>query len=537
MRALTLSLLSFIFFLPCYSQSLSKLGSTSISIALHRAQAGDTILLEIWNDLIGDGLSPSEKSGFFHKSFEAPLIDGKTQFNLKAVSKHAYFDLQLKNVRRDKPGGSGRRYLMSSYLIESGDEIKIVFDSTSFRHGNYINLSIVQSARFFGKGSLKLKCKYLIDSTESAVTNIMANSSKPNRPASDSLKIHEQIQYWVKRNRDFIFRINSQLQVLEPFRKYLPVTIFNILKGNIIGTAQNTYRYFKGAYDFPDGWLQQTLKKSSMPNVMRLEAKNALRTLYRDSISNLQNWAISPAGRLFSATYISMLLSKEKADVALLYPETNIYERIKKRYSGHLRDRILTWYISGRRDDPAQQDADLQNALSIVKDPTCLEELNRIKKSTNVGAKAFNFSLKNIKNKSITLDELRGKVVFVDFWYTGCGFCANYYDSVLSKIEEHYKLNNNIVFVSVSIDKDIVAWIKSISKGGYTSSNNNVINLYTNGLGSAHPIITHYNIPSYPHLLLIDKQGRIANNSQEQLRAKDSDYGALIKRIDDLLKK
>lgn len=525
------------YFFPCHSQVLSKHGNTSISIYLHDSQPGDTIILDVWNDLIGDGLSPSEKIGFLHKSFRLPLIKGLTKFSLASISKHAYFDLRIKySDKIEKESKKAIHRLFTSFLIESGDNLKINIDSINSKHSNYVTESIVQSASFEGKGFAKLLCKYLTDSTSAAVGHSQALAIPKSLTVPDSLRILERTRYWAKRNRDFIFRINSQLHVLESFRKELSATAYNILKGNIIGSIQNTYRVIRGDYEDPEGWFLRT-RQLRLSEEKKSEAKAATRILYRDSISELPAWSISNEGKIFSASYVSMILAKVRADVVMLYPETTVYERIKAGYSGALRDRILTWYIARRRDNPDQLDADLQNTLSFVKDPACLKELIRIKNSTNVGAKAFYFSLKNEKNRIVSFDNLRGKIVFMDFWFTGCAACSEYYSGTLSKVEDHYKSDTNVVFVSISVDIDKNKWINAVNKGLYTSPDKpNILNLYTNGQGSTDPVISNYNVVSYPHLLLIDKQGRIAdNNSISGLRG--ANYQTIIKKIDELLLK
>ena len=119
------------------------------------------------------------------------------------------------------------------------------------------------------------------------------------------------------------------------------------------------------------------------------------------------------------------------------------------------------------------------------------------------------------------LEDFKGKLVFVDFWYTGCGGCAGYFRTTLSKAEEHFSGNDNIVFVTISADTGKSLWLKGVKTGKYVSDKS--INLFTEGKGDKHPAIAHYNFNSFPSLMLIDKKGRILEFNSEALAKRDPD--------------
>ncbi|SDF26627.1 Thiol-disulfide isomerase or thioredoxin [Mucilaginibacter pineti] len=144
----------------------------------------------------------------------------------------------------------------------------------------------------------------------------------------------------------------------------------------------------------------------------------------------------------------------------------------------------------------------LQNAspyITTAKGKALLRELVR----TTVGQKAFNFNLTDVNGSNIKLSDFKGKVVFVDFWYTGCENCRSYYDSVLSKVEEKYKSRPDIVFITISIDKNKDFWVKSLQGGHYTSKT--AINLRTNGKGMDDDAIRFYDVQTFPRPLIIDR--------------------------------
>lgn len=71
--------------------------------------------------------------------------------------------------------------------------------------------------------------------------------------------------------------------------------------------------------------------------------------------------------------------------------------------------------------------------------------------SAGVGDNAPSFILKDLKGNTVTLDSLKGKVVFLDFWASWCGPCKE----ELPELEALYKKYSKEGFevVGVSVDK------------------------------------------------------------------------------------
>jgi thiol-disulfide isomerase/thioredoxin len=116
------------------------------------------------------------------------------------------------------------------------------------------------------------------------------------------------------------------------------------------------------------------------------------------------------------------------------------------------------------------------------------------------------FVLKSESGNMLSLDSLKGKVVFLDFWFTGCTGCVQMSAS-LKEVEKQFKGNPHVVFLSISIDKNRDQWINSIKKAKYTTGSS--INLFTGGSGGEHTVIKDYNIRSFPAIFLIDSTGKL----------------------------
>ena len=117
------------------------------------------------------------------------------------------------------------------------------------------------------------------------------------------------------------------------------------------------------------------------------------------------------------------------------------------------------------------------------------------------GSAAMAFTLEDNHGKTVTMDDFKGKLVYVDIWATWCAPCKAELP-FLKKTEEKFA-DKNIVFVSVTIDKekDKQKWMDMIEKeklGG--------VQLF-GGEGGAFQ--KFYNATSIPRFLLIDANGKI----------------------------
>jgi cytochrome oxidase Cu insertion factor (SCO1/SenC/PrrC family) len=137
-------------------------------------------------------------------------------------------------------------------------------------------------------------------------------------------------------------------------------------------------------------------------------------------------------------------------------------------------------------------------------------------------------TLEDGKRKKVSLSDCKGKVLVLDFWFTGCINCMNFYRSSLSKAEEYYKRDTNVVFMSVNVDRDRAMWLKSLANGRYASKRS--VNLFTEGLGAGHPLIKLYRVSSYPQVIIISKKGKPLSRPQELTKP-----GELIKSIKEAL--
>ncbi len=138
-----------------------------------------------------------------------------------------------------------------------------------------------------------------------------------------------------------------------------------------------------------------------------------------------------------------------------------------------------------------------KNHIAIIKES--IESLKKL----DVGQPSAKFNYENYAGGTTSLDDLKGKYVYIDVWATRCGPCISQIP-FLQKVEKQYH-GKNIHFVSISVDKqqDKEKWRKMIANkklGG--------IQLITNNDFST-PFISSYKITGIPRFILLDPEGNI----------------------------
>ncbi len=111
----------------------------------------------------------------------------------------------------------------------------------------------------------------------------------------------------------------------------------------------------------------------------------------------------------------------------------------------------------------------------------------------------------NYKGGTTSLEDLKGKYVYIDVWATWCGPCIREIPA-LKEVEKQYH-DKNIEFVSISIDKssDKDKWRSMIEEkelGG--------IQLFAENEWKS-KFVTEYQIQGIPRFILIDPKGDIVN--------------------------
>jgi len=113
----------------------------------------------------------------------------------------------------------------------------------------------------------------------------------------------------------------------------------------------------------------------------------------------------------------------------------------------------------------------------------------------------------NIDGSKTSLEDLKGKYVYVDVWATWCGPCKAEIPSLKALEKEFHK--ENIEFVSISVDKaaDREKWVAMVNDKELKG-----VQLFADKSWSS-DFVQGYLIKGIPRFILIDPQGKIVNSN------------------------
>jgi thiol-disulfide isomerase/thioredoxin len=203
----------------------------------------------------------------------------------------------------------------------------------------------------------------------------------------------------------------------------------------------------------------------------------------------------------------------------------------------------LIKYSSNKID--AQKISDWTKASSLVSSMSKIDDKNELKKYSpeiaairtvqyrdavrqrldgllkfGKGDPAIDFTAIDLNGKPVNLVNLKGKVIYLDLWATWCGPCLQEMP-FFEKLKQKYKDNNDIAFVSLSIDDDTALWEKSVS------------NRKADGLQwlISRNKLLDYDVVGIPRTIIIDKSFKVVNLNAPVPSSKETE-----KMIEEILK-
>ncbi|MDR2270458.1 MAG: TlpA family protein disulfide reductase [Sphingobacterium sp.] len=131
-----------------------------------------------------------------------------------------------------------------------------------------------------------------------------------------------------------------------------------------------------------------------------------------------------------------------------------------------------------------------------------IKEYAYIQNNLKVGKPFYDFALPDTNGMLHRLRDFKGKVVVLDFWFTGCSGCKTIVP-LLEQVEEDF-FKDSVQFISINVD-DKRSWLLGIGK--YSSKHS--LQLYTESQRFDHPIIKFGMVAAYPTFIVLDKNGNI----------------------------
>jgi thiol-disulfide isomerase/thioredoxin len=150
-------------------------------------------------------------------------------------------------------------------------------------------------------------------------------------------------------------------------------------------------------------------------------------------------------------------------------------------------------YVTGTYTDVAAFTQRIVLATGVISPDTNVPE--REKKIAE-----YEFQILTMDGESFDFRDLKGKVVFLNFWASWCAPCIAEMPGI-QDIYEDYKDLNDIAFVMITLDREPEKAAKFIAKKDYSFP------VYKPDMTEGIPAM--YNAPSIPTTFVLNKNGRV----------------------------
>lgn len=291
------------------------------------------------------------------------------------------------------------------------------------------------------------------------------------------------------------------------------------LKEYLLNELKAQYWHLIFAYPVIRGNADQKSKRlTSVPDVVTagfnkemLTTKDALKS---KALRNLiLNWVTYENSRNNNfEKYTNLLLGvNDKVEFALEHLDGLVadyaLDQILKSHQGYLSNSLAQNIISQINSEEIR-DAFTGEFLDEV---FAMNEKKDAEQKAKDTAKPslYDHEFVDLKGKKFTLEQYKGKIIYLDFWASWCGPCRAQFP-YSKKLHEQLpnKLKKKIVFLYISIDDTQEKWKNGIESLGLEKYENG----YTEGAWGS-PILQQLGVRSIPRYLILDKEGKVIDGN------------------------
>lgn len=457
--------LVFSYYQPCFAEVLDGVKNTTIFVKIVDKDLNEKKIPRINLEISSYPFGGVEYSMGKDLTFQQEAVKEGNTFDIASASDILYMYISYDGKRI--PGGLFYR-IDNIYILKAGSKLTVLLDK--------------HDIKFSGEGA--------------TIPNVQSQIIKHSYRTSESdlklLNDKEYFHYFQKLDKSRDSALQLQLKVIEENKSVLGERYVKLLTANCYG-----YRYYSQLRGYNFHLIQDKMFFKAFKAYYNEKIKKLILPEFTNNISD--------ASPMFANYLIEELNVVERIgheEYGPMLPDTcikNILQKINTTYNGILKDKLLTLFALRIRGNENAEPffAEILSNVNSKKYNDLL--ISKIKVRQN-GIPFKDFSLEDERGMRYTLDSFKNKIIVLDFWFTGCENCV-ILNEAMKPIMKYFSNNNQIRFVSVSIDKSKNQWRKSLERGDYTHHES--LNLYTNGKGAEHSLINYYNVTSYPTVFII----------------------------------
>lgn len=258
--------------------------------------------------------------------------------------------------------------------------------------------------------------------------------------------------------------------------------------------------------DYPDHPLQKRLKNilAKCVTINYMERSQAIDST-TEAICNelMKDNTVYPADamQLWSA-YQNRLITQyyQSNDTDLLISIESTARLFVSMYPDYSKKEILLQEYASRMEyGNPKLAASLYAECTNSKDPFIQKQSTGYLTRTAAMGKPIRIQFTDINGKKVDTDELKGKVILINFWTTRCGPCVDEIGRLLDIYKKYNSEGLEIISISLDENKDELT--------SFVKEKNIPWPQYFDGKGWENDISSHYGIKIVPTSFLIDRKG------------------------------
>ena len=384
-------------------------------------------------------------------------LDKLNRFNLKlALDDIAYIHFLHGNT-------SG--IVFRNWIVEAKDSVTLFFDAKKF----------LETLSF--KGTNATKYNYYAEDARKWGTWTGEYMKRLNQPIEDQYRFIDSVEV-------------GKLKILQSYSEHLSPLFFKVRYADIKGDV-NEYRFSPlmsgNKRNYTLLTLPIELKKFmyAMPSQNDTTAKSLFFVAYLDALST---FLYKDLKAIFGINTFSNLMDFQRSFYSSKVAENQfayqIFDKFRTQGMNENNKKLYDEYVKDYPNSPYIPFLNGRQIKSAI--------VNRGQKAFDIGDEA-----------TFKIENYRGKVIVLDFWASWCKPCITD-GKFIKKIKEELK-NEDVVFLSISLDEKEIDWKKAIEKW-------EIVGIHKRLKGGFNdPVSKAYGIMGVPSYFIIDAQGNFAD--------------------------